>query len=54
MYWLLIGHLRLLKSSHNEALKKPLLCEDSSALTIPTSIRTPDIDIAIAVLYDTF
>ena len=26
--WLLVGLVRSLKSSHKEALKKPLLCED--------------------------
>ena len=36
-----------LKSSHKEALKKPLLCEDYSDLI-------QDIDIAVSVVYDTF
>ena len=43
-----------LKSSHKEALKKPLLCEDYSDLTSPTSNQIQDIDIAVSVVYDTF
>ena len=43
-----------LKSSHTEALKKPLLCEDYSDLTSPTSNQIPDIDIAVSVVYDIF
>ena len=39
MYWLLVGLVRSLKSSHKEALRKSLLCED--------------IDITVSVVYDT-
>ena len=48
--------LRSLKSSHKEALKKPLLCEDLSDLTSLTRnhIPVPDIDIGVSVVYDTF
>ena len=54
MYWLLVGLVRSLKSSHEEAPKKPLLCEDYSDLTRPTSNKIPDIDIVVSVVYDTF
>ena len=54
MYWLLVGLARSLKSSHKEALRKPLLCEDYSDLTSPNSNQIPDIHIAISVVYDTF
>ena len=37
MQWLLVGLVRSLKSSHKEALDKPLLCEDYRDLTSPTS-----------------
>ena len=50
MYWLLVGLVRSLKSSHKEALKKPLLYEDYSDLTSPTSNQIPEIDIAISTL----
>ena len=52
MYWLLrvVGLVRSLKSSHKEALKKPLLYEDYSDLTSPTSYQIPEIDIAISTL----
>ena len=53
MYWLLVGLVRSLKSSHKEALKKPLLFDDYSALTSPTSNQIPDIDIAVSIAYDT-
>ena len=36
---------RSLKSSHNEAVKKPLLCEDKNEITSQTSNHLPDIDI---------
>ena len=36
-----------------EAVKEPLLCEDQSDLTSPTSNHIPDIDIAVSVAYDT-
>ena len=39
----IVGLVRSLKSSHKEALKKPLLCEDYSDLTSPTSNHVPDI-----------
>ena len=54
MYWLLVGLVRSLRSSHKEALKKPLLCEDYSDLTRPTNNQIPDIHIAVSVVYDTF
>ena len=41
MYWLLVGLVRSLKSSNKEALRKPLLCEDYSDLTSPTSNQRP-------------
>ena len=39
-----------------KALKKPLVCEDYSDLTSPTtcSNQIPDIDIAVSVVYDIF
>ena len=54
MYWLLFGLVRSGKSSHKEALRKPLLCEDYSDLTSPTSNQIPDQHIAVSVVYDTF
>ena len=54
MYWLLVGLVRSLKSSHKEVLRKPLLCEDYSDLTSPTSNQIPDRYIAGSVIYDTF
>ena len=54
MYWLLVGLVRSLKSSHKEAVKKPLLCKDYTDLTSPTSNQIPDIDIAVSVVYDSF
>ena len=56
MYWLLVGLVRSLTSSHKEALRKPFLCEDYSDLTSPTSNQIPDIGlhIAVSVVYDTF
>ena len=53
MYWLLVGLVRSLKSSHKEALGKLLLCEDYNDLTSPTSNQIPDIHIAVSVVYDT-
>ena len=41
MWWLLVGLVRSLKSSKKEALKKPLLSEDYSDLTSPTSNQIP-------------
>ena len=43
MYWLLVGLVWSLKSSHKEELKKPLLCEDYNELTSQTSNKIPDI-----------
>ena len=54
MYWLLVGLVRSLKSSHNEALKKPLLCDDYSDVTIQTGNKISDIHTAVSVIYDTF
>ena len=34
MYWLLVGLVRSLKSSHKEALRNFLLCEDYNALAL--------------------
>ena len=53
MYWLLVGLVRSLKSSHKEALRKLLLCEDYNDLTSPTRNQIPDIPIAVSVVYDT-
>ena len=53
MYWLLVGLVKSLKSSHKEALRKLLLCEDYNDLTNPTSNQIPDIHIAVSVVYDT-
>ena len=55
MYWLLDGLVRSLKSSHKDALKKLLLCEDYNDLISPTSKQIPDIHVAVSVvgLYDT-
>ena len=53
MYWLLVGLVRSLTSSHKEALKTPLLIEDYNDLTSPTSNQIPDIHIAASVIYDT-
>ena len=49
-----VGLVRSLKSSDKEALKKPLLCEDYSDLTSPTSNHILDINIAVSVVYETF
>ena len=54
MYWLLVGHVKSLKSSHKEALRKLLLCEDYNDLTSPTSNRITDIHIVVSDVYDTF
>ena len=42
-----------LKSPHKEAPKIPLLCEDWSDHTSPTSNQMPDIHITFSVVYDT-
>ena len=52
-YWLLVGLVMLLISPHKESHVKPLLCEDYSDITSPTSNQIPDIQIAISVVYDT-
>ena len=54
MYWLLVGLVRSLKSSHKRALRKLVLCEDYNDLTRPTSNQIPDIHMAVSVVYDTF
>ena len=51
---LLVGLARSLRASHKEALKKPLLCEDKSDLTLPTSNHILDRDIVVSLVYDTF
>ena len=51
---LLVGLVMSLKSSHKEAPKKPLLCEDYNDLTSPTSNQIPDINIVVSVVYDIF
>ena len=42
MYWLLVGLVRSLKSSHKEALTKPLLCEVYRYKTTVSSAREKD------------
>ena len=54
MYWMLVGLVRSLKSSHKEALRKLLLCEDHNDLTSPTSNQIPDIYKAVSVVCYTF
>ena len=54
MYWLLLGLVMSLKSSHKEAPRKPLMCEGYSDLTSPTNNQIIDIHIAVSVVYDTF
>ena len=54
MYWLPVGLVRSLKSSHKEALREVLLCKDYSDIKSPTSNQIPDINIAVSVVYDTF
>ena len=54
MYWLPVGLVRSQESSHEEALRKLLLCEDYNDITSPTSNQTPDIHIAVSVVYGTF
>ena len=54
MNCLLIGLVRSLKSSHKDALRKLLLCEDYNYITSPTSNQIPDLHIAVSVVYDTF
>ena len=53
MYCLLVGLVRSLKSSHKEAQRNSLLCEDYNDLTSPTSNQIPDIHIVVSVVYDT-
>ena len=53
MYWLLVGLVRSLESSHKEALRKLLLCEDYNDLTSPTSNQIPNIHIPVSVVHDT-
>ena len=54
MYWLLVGLVKSLKSTHKEALRKLLLCEDYNNPTSPTSNQIPDIHRADSVVNDTF
>ena len=54
MYWLLVGLVTSLKSSHKEAPRKLLLCEDYNDPTSSTSNQIPDIHMAVSVVYDTF
>ena len=56
MQWLLVELVRSLESSHKEALimKKPLLFEDESDNTSPTSNHLKDIDIVVSFVYDSF
>ena len=54
MYWLLFGLVRSLKSSHKEAPRKLLSCEDHNDLTSPSSNQIPDIHLAVSVVCDTF
>ena len=51
--WLLFGLVRSLKSSHKEAPRKPLLCEDNRDLTSPTRNQIPDVHMAVSVVNDT-
>ena len=53
MYWLLLGLVRSLNSSHKEELRKLLLCEDYNDLTSPTSDQIQYIPRAVSVVYDT-
>ena len=53
MYWLLVGLVRSLKSSHKEPLRKLLLCEYYYDLTSPSSNQILNKHIAIFVVYDT-
>ena len=41
----------LVKSSHKEAVMKPLLFEDQSDLTSPACKHSPAIDIAVSVVF---
>ena len=49
-----VGLVGSLESSNKEKLKKPLLCEDYTGLTSPTSNQISDIHIAVSLVYDTF
>ena len=51
MYWLLVGLVSSLKSSHKKELRKRL-CKDNNDLTSPTSNQIPDIHIAVSVVDD--
>ena len=53
MYWLLVGLVGSLKSSHKEALRKFVLFEDYNDLTSPISNQIPFLHIALSVVYDT-
>ena len=54
MQWLLVGLVMSLKSSHKEAVKKPLLYEDYSDITSPTSNHISNIDIAVSIAITLF
>ena len=54
MYWLLVGLVRSLKSSHKEALGELLVCDDYNDLTSPTNYQIHDIHIAVSDVYDIF
>ena len=51
---LLLGLVRSLNSSNKGALRKPLLFEDYSDFTSPTSNHMPDIHLSISVVCGTF
>ena len=48
------GLVRSPKSLHKEAVNKPLLFEDKSDLTSPTSNQISYRDITVSVVYDSF
>ena len=52
MYWLLVGLVRSLKSTHR-AQRILLLCEDNNDLTSPTSNHIQDIHTAVSIVFDT-
>ena len=53
VYWLLVGLVRSLKSSHKESHEKPLLCDDYKDLTSPTDNQNTRYTHRCSVLYDT-
>ena len=48
--WLLVRLVGSLKSSHKEAQKKPILCEDNNDIPSHTSNHIPDIHLAFSVV----